>query len=617
MTRWLAADHAEPRPPVGARERPRVVRVALLGVLLALASYTTFALLRADWGDRRSLVEDLAVVVTPIALGALMWLLLMLQERRTARARAGWAESEERFRLAVEAARCGIWEWDLATGQVFLSDVTAVMLGWGGGGVASAKDVLARIAPEHRARVESALLAAGVDGALDVSFRVPDPRTGRAAWIDARGQARGTPGPTGYTRLIGVALDVTREQTSTRRAQLAEARLRDAVESASEAFVLWDSRGQLVMCNSRYREFFNLEPHVLKPGAAHGAVDSIAKLAIIREQTPPDSPRGVREIELADGRWLHLTQRRTTDRGLVVVGADITAVKRQEENRRRNEEALQALVAQLKASQTELSELALKYQDEKARAESASKAKTDFLANMSHELRTPLNAVNGFSEIMVGELYGPMGDKRYKEYAQDILSSGQHLLALINDILDMSKIEAGKLTLRLEQIHLEDALDDVVRLMRERVEAAKLDLQVSVPPRLPEIEADYRAVKQVLLNLLSNAVKFTPKGGKVTVTVRAEARSVRILVRDTGVGIAAEDLARLARPFEQVESQNAKTHQGTGLGLALSRSLVSLHGGSLDMRSEPGVGTAVVVTLPIQQGAPQLEEPVLASAAAA
>lgn len=604
MTRWLAADHVEPRARVAARERPRAFRVAVLCVLLALASYTAFALLRADWNGGRSLFEDLAVVVTPLAIGALMWLLLVMQARRTARARAGWAESEERFRLAVDAARCGIWEWDLTTGQVFLSDVTAVMLGWGGGGVASSKDVLARIAPEHRARVESALLAAGVDGALDVSFRVPDPRNGRAAWIDARGQARGDPGPNGYTRLIGVALDVTREQSSTRRAQLAEARLRDAVESASEAFVLWNSQGRLVMCNSRYREFFNLEPQVLKPGAAHATVDSIARLAIVREETPPDSPRGVREVELADGRWLHLTQRRTTDRGLVVVGADITAVKRQDENRRRNEEALQALVTQLKASQTELSELALKYQDEKARAESASKAKTDFLANMSHELRTPLNAVNGFSEIMVGELYGPMGDKRYKEYAQDILSSGQHLLALINDILDMSKIEAGKLTLRLEHIHVEDALDDAVRLMRERVEAAELDLQVSVPPRLPEIEADYRAVKQVLLNLLSNAVKFTPKGGKVTVTVRAEAQSVRILVRDTGVGIAAEDLARLARPFEQVESQNAKTHQGTGLGLALSRSLVSLHGGSLDMRSEPSVGTAVIVTLPIQQGAP-------------
>jgi two-component system cell cycle sensor histidine kinase PleC len=223
---------------------------------------------------------------------------------------------------------------------------------------------------------------------------------------------------------------------------------------------------------------------------------------------------------------------------------------------------------------------------------------------MSHELRTPLNAINGFSEIMVGEMFGQLGDARYKGYAQDILSSGQHLLALINDILDMSKIEAGKMNLKFEPLNLEDVTEDAVRLVRNRAEAAGLKLEIDFPS-LPEVEADYRAVKQVLLNLLSNAIKFTPRAGRVT--VRAEVRRdplgerVRVSVTDTGIGIAAEDLARLAKPFEQVESQHAKTTQGTGLGLALTKSLVEMHDGALEMTSTPGEGTTVSFILPINQ----------------
>ena len=223
---------------------------------------------------------------------------------------------------------------------------------------------------------------------------------------------------------------------------------------------------------------------------------------------------------------------------------------------------------------------------------------------MSHELRTPLNAINGFSEIMIAEMYGPLGDARYKDYCRDILNSGQHLLALINDILDMSKIEAGKMNLRFEPVHLEDVAEDALRLVRNRAEAAGQALRLDFSD-LPEVEADYRAIKQVLLNLLSNAIKFTPRGGLIT--IHAERRQdqlgerVRISVQDTGIGIPPDDLARLARPFEQIESQHAKTTQGTGLGLALTKSLVEMHGGLLDLRSAPGQGTSATFSLPVRQ----------------
>jgi two-component system, cell cycle sensor histidine kinase PleC len=568
------------------------------GGLLAISG----ALAGAPAAATRGFPFEILVVFAPLGIGGALTLLLMLQSSRVQRVHEAFSDTEQRFRMAVDAARCGIWEWDLREDRVYLSEVTGAILGWGGGGVVEGAQVLARISSEHRERVRQALVAAGVYGAFDVSFRVPD-RNGATAWIDARGQGL-DPGEGGYQRIIGVALDVTEERMAQARAQAAETRLRDAIESVSEAFALWDRSGRLLLCNNNYRVFFSLEPRTLKPGASRDSIERFVQLAIRRQHSAPEGAAGLREVELNDGRWLQISERRTAEGGTVLTAADITAIRRQDEARRRNEAALQEAVTSLEQSQAQLAELARKYEMEKIRAEGANKAKSEFLANMSHELRTPLNAVNGFSEIMVGELFGPLGDDRYKEYAKDILNSGQHLLALINDILDMAKIEAGKLSLKFQDLQLDDVAEDAVRLMRNRAEAAGLELSQDMPD-LPEVEADYRALKQVLLNLLSNAIKFTPRGGKVTVTARLEngalGQRVRLSVVDTGIGIAPEDLKRLAQPFEQIESQHAKTQQGTGLGLALTKSLVEMHNGLLEMTSEPGQGTAVSVVLPLHQ----------------
>ena len=578
------------------------VRPIAGGALLAVA-----ALPRAAAGGlpADNVSGDIVALMVPLAVGLLLALLLFGQMRRAETALSAFAESEQRFRLAVEAARCGIWEWDLDEDRVLMSDVTGAILGWGGGGSAPGADVLARIAPEHRDRVRQTLTAARSYGAFDVSFRVPD-RNGRSAWIDARGQALAEAGALGYRRIVGVMLDVTEERITQARAQAAETRLRDAIDSVSEAFVLWDRAGRLLMCNKNYREFFGLEARILKPGAPRDTVVRISMLAVKQEHAAAEGRPGVREAEMHDGRWLQISERRTADGGMVMTAADITAIKRQDEARRLNEAELQDAVDNLERSQSQLAELARKYEAEKIRAEGANKAKSEFLANMSHELRTPLNAINGFSEIMVGEMFGPLGDRRYKEYVQDILSSGQHLLALINDILDMSKIEAGKMNLRFEPLHLGDVIEDAVRLVQNRAESAGLTVDVTLP-NLPEVEADYRAIKQVLLNLLSNAVKFTPNGGRVTVTGEQRrdplGERVRISVRDTGIGISPQDLGRLAKPFEQIESQHSKTQQGTGLGLALTKSLVEMHEGVLEIESEPGKGTVVSFLLPLHHPA--------------
>jgi two-component system cell cycle sensor histidine kinase PleC len=579
------------------------VRPIADGALVSAVAGPAPSLIAADVQSRG---DFLFTLLAPLAAGCGLAIMLVRQSRQTQAAQQAMAISEERFRLAVEAARCGIWEWDLKTDRVFMSDATGVILGWGGGGVAASHEVLGRISADHRERVRQALTAASIYGAFDVSFRVPD-RHGKSAWVDARGQAFGPQEGGGYHRIIGVAFDVTEERISQARAQAAETRLRDAIESVSEAFVLWDRAGRLVMCNRNYRDVFSLEPRLLKPGAPRETVERCAKLAIKREAPDTSGAKGMFEAELNNGRWIQISSRRTADGGLVMTAADITAIKHQEEARRLNEEALQKAVTSLEASQAQLAELARKYEAEKIRAEGANKAKSEFLANMSHELRTPLNAINGFSEIMVGELFGPLGDARYKEYAGDILSSGQHLLQVINDILDMSKIEAGKMNLRFERIDLQEVADDAVRLVRNRAEAAGLELIVDMPG-LPEVEADFRAVKQILLNLLSNAVKFTPRGGRIRVFGRAgvDGRGgsrVMVGVEDTGIGISKADMNRLAKPFEQVESQHAKTQQGTGLGLALTKSLIEMHGGVMEMKSEPGHGTTVSFILAEKQSA--------------
>ena len=549
-------------------------------------------------GGAAEILSSILLLAGPLAIGATLTLLLWLQARRAAKARSQFADTEKRFRTAVEAARCGVWEWDLKEDQVFVSDVMAAMLGWESGGVVSGDAMLSRVAEPDRQRVLTALRSAALYGAFDVSFRSPH-EDGRTTWVDARGQALGRDDG-GFDRIVGVALDVTDERTAQARAQAAETRLRDAIESVSEAFVLWDRRGRLRLSNQNFREWFDIDPRILKPGAPKQTIGQIARLAIKREAPAPNAQPGVIEAELNDGRWLQISERRTADGGAVMTAADITAIKQQEDARRRNEEQLQAMVTRLEQSQGELALLARKYETAKVRAESANRAKSEFLANMSHELRTPLNAINGFSEIMTAEMFGPLGDRRYKEYAQDILNSGQHLLALINDILDMAKIEAGKLNMSFEPIALEEVVEDAVRLVRNRAEQSGLVLGVELGA-LPEIEADYRALKQVLLNLLSNALKFTPRGGSVRVLGERAGDKVRLSVRDSGIGIAPEDIERLATPFEQIESQHSKTQQGTGLGLALTKSLIEMHGGALTFESAPGQGTTVSVLLPIRQ----------------
>ena len=231
----------------------------------------------------------------------------------------------------------------------------------------------------------------------------------------------------------------------------------------------------------------------------------------------------------------------------------------------------------------------------------ASRTKSDFLANMSHELRTPLNAVIGFSELMQKQMLGPIGTARYVEYAGDINTSGRHLLDLINDILDLSKAEAGRLDLRNDKFDFAELVDSCLPMVRGRAAAAGVALETRLPETPVVLDADGRRLKQVLLNLLANAIKFTPEGGRVVLSAGRVPDGFAISVADTGIGIAEADLARVMEPFGQAQDPRARDKEGTGLGLPLAKHLVELHQGTLALASEYGRGTTVTATLPISR----------------
>jgi two-component system, cell cycle sensor histidine kinase PleC len=507
-----------------------------------------------------------------------------------------------RVDTALNRGRCGLWDWELARGKIFWSQSMFAILGL------KAKDdlltfgeVTSLMHPDDVQLYDLAAdLAEARTSAVDQAFRMRH-ADGHWVWLRARCELVRQPGEPSL-HLIGIAVDITEQKNLVEKTVAADMRLRDAIETIPEAFVLWDADNRLVLCNSNFQELHNLPDEAITVGASYESVVTAGSQPVVRNKIVTAGPAipGARtfEAQLEDGRWLHISERRTKDGGYVSVGTDITALKTHEEKLVRSEKRLMATVTDLRDSQARLAELAESYAVEKTRAEEANQAKSKFLANMSHELRTPLNAIIGFSEIMESGMFGPLGAAKYNEYCSDIRGSGQYLLDVINDILDMSKIEAGRIRLDFEELELDTLLADAMRVVSARAQDKRLELIAKISPDL-QLRADRRAFKQIALNLLSNAVKFTPEGGSVTVRGRSSGECIVLAIADTGIGIARDALAKLGRPFEQVESQLTKSHQGSGLGLAIAKSLVELHGGAMRIRSTLGKGTIVVVRLPL------------------
>ena len=531
------------------------------------------------------------------------------QASRAAAADRLYLQAHERVDLALVRGRCGLWDWDMARGRMYWSRSMFDMLGYEPcEAMLSFGEVAKIIHPDDDDLFELAnRIVARETAQIDQVFRM---RRADGQWVWMRARAQVVDPDAADVHLIGIAVDVTEQRHLAHRSEVADLRLRTAIESIGESFVLWDANQRLVMCNTKFQQDSGLPASEVMPGALRQHIEKRMTAYVTDRRLPhPASARGgvCYERQLADGRWLQVNELTTRDGGTVSIGTEITQIKLHQEKLVDSERRLMATIHDLSLARKseeertrELVELNRKYMRETERAEAANRAKSEFLANMSHELRTPLNAIIGFSELMQQSLFGSLGSPKYEEYVRDIHASGGYLLGVINDILDMSKIEAGQFSIDRETIDLSPLIDETVRVVALQAEKKAITLDTKVADTLA-LEADRRAVKQIVINLLSNAVKFTGQGGRILLRARRVAGAVTLTIEDNGCGIPAEALRKLGRPFEQVQNQFSKNHTGSGLGLAISRSLAELHGGALKIRSTEGVGTIVSVRIPVRR----------------
>ena len=530
---------------------------------------------------------------------------------------------------ALDAAGDGVWEYDLRTGRLDISPRLEAMLGYPPSpadrpeppdpSFLSDRDWMSLIHPEDRARSERRLRdhMAGREPLYDCDLRMRR-GDGGYLWLHVRGAAQRDAGGR-VQRLAGLACDATERQAQERERMRSEARavetqiqLADAMNLAGDGFALFDAGDRLVVHNQRFKAIFPEITNSIVKGAffediLSAAVDAGAITVpmldranwlqdrMVRHQ----SPAGSFVERASDGRHVRFTECRLSSGGTVIICADITPLKRAEHDLEIRVSELEAVKAMLESQSDQLKALATQLAEARDTADLANRAKSEFLANMSHELRTPLNAVMGFSEVIKNELFGPVGTEQYIAYAGDIYTSGAHLLEIINDILDLSKIEAGRLDLAAERVDLREVADAVLRLIRPRAEADGVILVNGLSAGLPNIHVDKRKLKQMLLNVLSNAVKFTPESG--TVDLNAYERDdggLTVCVRDTGIGIDPDQFDVVLSPFGQIDSALAREHQGTGLGLPLVKALIEAHEGSIELNSAVGRGTEVLLHFP-------------------
>jgi signal transduction histidine kinase/HAMP domain-containing protein len=425
---------------------------------------------------------------------------------------------------------------------------------------------------------------------LSLTRRIMRPLSAAAGVADriADGEFQ-TPIPRGSKDETGILLNSmtvmqdnirTMMERETARAQSAETRLFHALQTSREGVLLISPEGRILLINDRVREFFPRVAGQFFAGMEYSVAADLAETQLADGGKIPTlrelgigrnaASSGSAERQLLDGRWIRITGSVGGDGALIFFLSDLTAIKEREENFRAAKQA----------------------------AEAASSAKSRFLANMSHELRTPLNAIIGFSEMISGEIFGPIGNTRYSEYATDILRSGRHLLDIINSVLDLSRSEAGKLTLQEESVDLRYVLRDCARMLGDFCKTGGLELSSSEPPVPAFVAGEKAKLRQIFLNLLSNAVKFTEPGGRVNIALRQTDADVTVEITDTGIGMSKDDIDVALTPFGQVDNRLARRYEGTGLGLPLTKTLVDLHGGTLEIESQPQIGTVVRVRFP-------------------
>jgi two-component system cell cycle sensor histidine kinase PleC len=532
------------------------------------------------------------------------------------------AQSEaERYSLAIDGSQEGIWDWNIEEETLYFSPRMKEMLGYRDDELYSDVETVRLLAhPDYTDKRSDAFRAHFRGETSHVSFEQPMRRKdGSWVWIHMRGKGVRDAGRR-VIRVVGTGTDVSTRKNienaridAEMRARRAQARLESAVEVLADGFALFDTEDRLVMFNPLLTNAFGIEPQnvfeglpyakvleALAPGIVgtdEASLDKDMWLALMADLHANTGATLV--IETTAGQWFSVRERRTGDGGTALLLSDVTAMKLAEQDMHARMEELYAAKLVSDEQSAQLSMFAERLAEAKEMADAANRTKSEFLANMSHELRTPLNAIMGFSEVIKNELFGPVGVPEYKQYSDDIYESGAHLLSIINDILDLSKVEAGKFDLNETEIKVPELCRSVLNIVKGRADEAGIKLVKGLPEAVPYLLADPRTLKQMLLNLLSNALKFTSSGGTVDLVVSLrDDGGIRFDVRDTGIGIPEEEFVTVLSPFGQVDTAHARDHQGTGLGLPLVKAFIEMHGGSIELQSEVGEGTTVTLQFP-------------------
>lgn len=589
------------------KSQTQAIHLAGLGFLSTLLGLAWLYLL-IDRQLGLSIIQQIALpFLALISCGMLLAGKLLARLERVQDLGREIAEARHRLELALRGSQDGVFDYDVTTRRIWTSArYRAMREAFDAPEVTSLEYWRDYVIEEDRpavSRVFGDLESGKVDQA-DVPMRLRL-RSGRVRHMRSKAVSeRDAAGR--VIRIVGSNTDETDRI-------LAEGRLRDAINSIESGVAFFDAEDRLILCNEGFLDpgtkarFGTATGHTFEEimrafaTAEFSAVDAQAnpdawlKWRLEMHKNPPVEPL---TIQWTDGRWFSVLERKTSDGGRVGIWTDVTVQKQRELELEESRSQLERQAQELVDLAERVESARLEAEQAKQVAERASREKSAFLASMSHELRTPLNAVIGFAELMKQETFGKLGAPQYTDYVALIAESGNHLLSLINDVLDMAKIESGNFELTIEPLQASEVCNRALALVKGLANKRGIGLSGKIEGDSEVIHADHRGIHPILLNLLSNAIKFTEPGGSVSLHVSKDRQGVMLSVADTGIGMDEKELNKALQPYGQVQSDLQKSSIGTGLGLPLVKKLAEMHGGTLSLTSAKGKGTIACVKIP-------------------
>ena len=508
--------------------------------------------------------------------------------------------------LAMERSGSGLWIWNISQGKIFFPQAILNILGLRKQEGYITFTTLIEMMDENGInfyKIANKIIK-NEESSIDIEFQLKH-ANGKFIWFHLKAKLVKNKNSSSK-HLVGIITDINDQKNSKDKTLNSNMRIRDAIESIPESFVLWDHNNKLVMCNSKYKQFYCLVSNLVLPGTDRSDVERFSIKPVINTKISDDDTHENSinyEVKLKDGRWLNISEKKTKDGGSVSIGKDVSNLKKNESRLIKSENDLIDTVHKLESSKRkqehltkQIIELAEKNQDLKERADESNKLKSDFMLNVSHELRTPLNAIIGFAEFM--KLNNINSIDKYKEYASDIYKGGLELKHTIESILEISNLENNEVSIEKSNQKIKPIIDAVLDLFRDDLKNKNITIYNNFNSDA-DIYCNKVAMKQIVSNIVSNAIKFNKNGGNIKIESEDNQNTLDIIIKDTGNGISQSSINYLYEPFGNINNPITKNKEGIGLGLPITKSLIDIHNGAIDIKSKRGEGTMVTISLPM------------------